>query len=395
MATSVFQRAKAQMVLQEPFYATILLNLTIVEGTKTPDGQDLWLAATNGTELFVNPVNFEKLTTAEAKGVLKHEVMHIAQLHPWRGEGKEHERWNHAADYVINPVIRDEGGELPAGALDGSVYKGQTAEQVYAQLPPNPQNKGGGSGTGNPPGHGSGAPGGNPLGNDIMPAKDKSAAGIEQAKVMIGQAAAVAKAMGKLPASLQAELDEIFKPRVDWREELRQFLTETCPSDYSFSRPNRRYIAGEDPMYLPSMVGHDAMAELVVVLDTSGSITMDELKQGLGEIVGAIEDVNPKRLVVAYCDAKVQHADVFDNPSEATVAETFKRHGAGGTSMIAALKWVERNHPSAQAVMVWTDGEFTYGDTDADTFPFSVLWAISNTRYTAPWGTTIHVDIGA
>ena len=390
MSVSVLTRAKAQLVLQEPFYATILLNLTIVEGAKTPDGRDLWLAATNGTELFINPVNFEKLTLAQAKGVLKHEVMHIAQLHPWRGEGKEHARWNHAADYTINPVIIDEGGELPAGALDGTPYKGQTTEQIYNALPPSPPKNNQQGGTGQ---DGRGAPKGNPLGDDIMPAKDKSQAGIEKAKVMISQAAQVAKAVGKLPANVQAELDEIFKPKVDWREQLRQFLTETCPSDYSFSRPNRRYIAGDDPMYLPSMAGHDSMASLVVVMDTSGSITMDELKQGLGEIVGAVEDVAPKRLVVAYCDAKVQHADVFDNPSDAVVAESFKRHGAGGTSMIAALKWAERNHPSAQAVVVWTDGEFSYEDTTEDTFPFAVLWAISNKRHTAPWGTTIHVDM--
>lgn len=390
MAT-ILERAKAQLVLNEPFYATIMLNMKLVECAKTPDGQDLWLAATNGTELFVNPTNFEQLTVAKAKGVLKHEIMHVAQLHPWRGEGKEHERWNHATDYTINPLILDEGGELPEGCLDGSNFKGLSAEQIYNKLPPSPpKNGGGGQGQGQ---HGSGAPGGNPLGNDIMPAKDKSESAVEAAKVMISQAAQVAKAMGKLPANLQADLDEIFKPKVDWREQLRQFLTETCPSDYSFSRPNRRYIAGEDPMYLPSMAGHDSMASLVVVMDTSGSITMDELKQGLGEIVGAVEDVAPKRLVVAYCDAKVQHADVFDNPSEAVVAESFKRHGAGGTSMVAALKWAQRKHPSAQAVVVWTDGEFSYEDTTEDTFPFSVVWAISNKRYTAPWGTTIHVDI--
>lgn len=394
MAT-VLERAKAQLVLNEPFYATIMLNMKLVECAKTPDGQDLWLAATNGTELFVNPANFEQLTVAKAKGVLKHEIMHVAQLHPWRGEGKEHERWNHATDYTINPLILDEGGELPEGCLDGSNFKGLSAEQIYNKLPPSPpKNGGGGQGQGKAQGqHGSGAPGGNPLGNDIMPAKDKSESAVEAAKVMISQAAQVAKAMGKLPASLQADLDEIFKPKVDWREQLRQFLTETCPSDYSFSRPNRRYIAGEDPMYLPSMAGHDSMASLVVVMDTSGSITMDELKQGLGEIVGAVEDVAPKRLVVAYCDAKVQHADVFDNPSEAVVTESFKRHGAGGTSMVAALRWAQRKHPNAQAVVVWTDGEFSYEDTTEDTFPFSVVWAISNKRYTAPWGTTIHVDV--
>lgn len=384
MKPTVLTRAKSQMVLQDPFYATILLNLAVVECKKTPDGRDLWMAATNGTELFINPENFETLSVAEAKGVLKHEVMHIAQLHPWRLGDKEHRRWNMATDYAINPMILEEGGELPKGALDGTPYKGQTADKIYGQLPPMPPGSGGNSGRqrGN---------GQNPMDDDVMPAKDKSQAGVEKAKVMISQAASVAKARGKLPKAMQEAIDEILSPKVDWKEQLRQFLTEHTPSDYSFARPNRRFIAGDAPMYLPSMFGHDAMRGLGVILDTSGSITMEELQQGLGEIVGAVTDVSPQRLVVAYCDAKVQHSDVFDQPTDASVAATFKRHGSGGTSMPAGLKWFNRNHPDVQAVIVWTDGETDWGNEHD--FGFPVLWAITSDRYTAPWGTTVHVDL--
>uniref|UniRef100_A0A6M3X4C1 Putative metal-dependent peptidase n=1 Tax=viral metagenome TaxID=1070528 RepID=A0A6M3X4C1_9ZZZZ len=377
MAASVLQRAKSQLVLQEPFYATILLNMDIIETRKSFDGSELWLAETDGTSLWINPDNFEELSVAEAKGVLKHEVMHVAQLHPWRGQGKEGRRWNHATDDVINPIIIDEGGELPDNVRKG--VKGMSAEQRYNELPAEPP------GSGNKPGPN------NPLGNDVIPAKDKSQAGVDKAKQMISQAAAVAKAMGKLPEHVQAAIDEIFKPKVDWKEQLRQFLTEATPSDYSFSRPNRRYIAGEDPMYLPSMHGHDSMESLVFIMDTSGSITMDELKQGLGEVVGAVEDVCPKRLVVAYCDAAVQHHDVFDQPGEAEVATSFKRHGAGGTSMPAGLKWATRNFPNTKAAIVWTDGYTDFGDEDD--YPFPVLWAITTPSITAPWGTTIHVAL--
>lgn len=379
MAASVFQKAKVQLVLQDIFFATILLRLQIVECEKTPDGQDLWMAATDGTSLYVNPKNFETLSVGEAKGVLKHEVMHVAQLHPWRGQGKEHGRWNHATDYAINPIIIEEGGELPANVLNSPAFKGMSAEQIYSQLPPQP------------PGSQPGAGPNNPLGNDVLPAKDKSQAGVDAAKAMIAQAANVAKAMGKLPDFVKTMVDEALAPKVDWREQLRSFLTEATPTDYSFSRPNRRYIAGEDPMYMPSMAGHDSMESLVFIMDTSGSITMDELRQGLGEVVGAITDVCPKRLVVAYCDAAVQHHDVFDQPGEAEVAASFARHGAGGTSMPAGLKWTTRNFPNTKAAIVWTDGETHWGDEND--YPFPVLWAISNPGITAPWGTTIHVEL--
>src|SRR6195952_3774053 len=91
MAVSVLTRAKAQLVLQEPFYATILLNLKVVETDKT-NGRPLWMVATDGANLYVNPTNFETLSVAEAKGALKHEVMHIAGMHLWRGGGKEPDR---------------------------------------------------------------------------------------------------------------------------------------------------------------------------------------------------------------------------------------------------------------------------------------------------------------
>lgn len=385
MAASNLTKAKSQLVLQEPFYATILLNLKEHLVEKTPDGRDLWMAATNGTDLFINPVNIEKLPIAQIKGVLKHEVMHVAQLHPWRGEGKEGRRWNHATDYVINPMIIDEGGELPPNCLDGTVYKGQTAEKVYSQLPPEPPG-GGGGGRGQ-----GGANGGNPLDDDVMPAKDKSQAGEEAAKVMIASAAAVAKSMGKLPAALKELVDEIMNPKIDWKEALRRWLTESSPTDYSFRRPNRRFISGDSPMYLPGIDGTDSMNKLGVLIDTSGSVGMEELKQMLGEVAGAVADVAPKGLVVAYCDAKVDHHDVFDQPTDAQVRETLQRHGGGGTNMPAGLTWFKRKFPDVQSVFVLTDGYTPWGEEDD--YPFPVLWAVTTPGLVAPWGETIQLDL--
>jgi predicted metal-dependent peptidase len=381
MATAtILQKAKTSLVISEPFYASILLNLTVVETTTTPDGRDLWLAATNGADLFINPERFNKLTVGEAKGLLKHEVMHVALMHNHGGVGKEPRRWNHACDYAINPIILDEGGELPKGGLDGTPFKGKSADEIYKLLPPNDPNQGGGGGGGN---------GG--MDDDIMAPKNPGAAGKQQQQTMVAQAAQAAKARGKMPAHLKAAIDEVFRPRIDWKEQLAQWLTAASPSDYSFRRPNRMFMTGPGRMYLPGMDGHSDMESFGVLLDTSGSFTMDELKQGMGEVTGVVESVNPKRVVVAYCDAKVQHHDVFEHPGAAEVAATFERHGSGGTSMPAGLKWFTRKFPQTQAVVVWTDGETDFGNEDD--YPFPVLWCITQKHITAPWGTTIHVDV--
>lgn len=376
-SVTILSKARTKLVLTEPFYATVVLSMTQVL-CKEVHGRPLWLAATDGTHLYVNPENFEKLPLLEAVGVLKHEVMHVVGMHPFRGHGKQARRWNIATDSVINPIIRDEGGSLPAGVIDGSQYKGMSAEQVYNLLPPMDD-------TPDP---------NNPMDDDIVLAKDTSQSAQNAVKNMVAQAAAVAKAAGRLPESVRQALEDIFHPTIDWREALLEFLVNNTQDDYTFARPNRRFISGDNPMYLPSLAGTGAMQSLGFMADVSMSISMDDIAQALGEVVGCVNDVKPSKLVVAYCDVKVQHADFFDEPNEAAVTEKLERHGAGGTDMPAGLKWFKRNVPDCQAVIVFTDGYTPWGA--AEDYPFPVLWAITTPGLVAPWGTTIHIpSVGA
>jgi predicted metal-dependent peptidase len=186
-------------------------------------------------------------------------------------------------------------------------------------------------------------------------------------------------------------LDEVFAASVSWQEQLRAWLTEACPDDYSWQRPNRRHITGDNPIYLPSMYGQGAMRKLGVLLDQSGSVSDDWQRQFLGEVAEAVVEVKPGQLVVAYCDVKVHHSDVFDEPTSAIVAEKVKRHAHGGTNMVAGLTWFKRKHPDVQAVIVMTDGELFGGWGEQSDFPFPVLWAITNERYRSPWGENVYV----
>ncbi len=376
---STFDKAKTRLVMVDPFFATIIMGLTPVFGEKLPNGKDLWLAATDGTSLFINPTAYEALPLPEAVGVLKHEAMHVALMHPFRRGTRTAKRWNNAADYVINPLIVGEGGALPPKVLDGSPFKGMTTEQVYAALPEDEEGDDDGDGDG-------GGDGGNPLGDDLMDAPDKSSVAEAKVKANVAQAAQVAKAMGKMPGAIRELLDDVFSPTVSWLETLREFLTETSRTDYSFARPNRRFVAQN--MYLPALYGTDGMRKLGVVVDTSGSIGVEELKQFFGEICGAVDECAPSQLVVTYCAAEVNHVDRFDGASSAEVKSSAKRVGGGGTNMVAALEWFEEHEPDTAAVIVLTDGYTPFGDDR--TLP--VLWAITS-DIVSPVGTTVRVGV--
>ena len=84
MNPSIFQKAKTKLVISEPFYATVLLSLRHVETEVLPDGRPLWLAATDGETLYINPKNFNAEPLASAVGTLKQEVLHVVLQHPFR-----------------------------------------------------------------------------------------------------------------------------------------------------------------------------------------------------------------------------------------------------------------------------------------------------------------------
>src|SRR5207253_6141714 len=89
-------------------------------------------------------------------------------------------------------------------------------------------------------------------------------------------------------------------------------------------RPNRQYIASG--LYLPS-VERRGLGEIVVAVDTSGSIGRLELEQFAAEISAISEEANPEAIHVVYCDAAVQCAQQF-GPSEPVRLEP---KGGGGT----------------------------------------------------------------
>lgn len=379
---TLLDRAMTKLVINHPFYATLALTMHLLpmpsaEIEKLTGGRTR-LAGTNGTHLYIGSDEFDKLPIEQAVGLLQHEIEHVARGHHFRIGARDAESWNIATDAVINQSITKNGGALPPGGVDGTMFAGQTEEQIYNLLPK--QNNSGGQGPGqSPPGKSH---------DHVMKAPDNSAAAQAQHKQQVAKAAAVAKAQGKLPGSMERLLDELLNPSVNWQEPLRRFLTELSMNDYSWKRLNRRWLT--EDIYLPSMSGDGRAKKLGFLFDTSGSC-FNEIEQYFGELCSAVEDCAPSELVVAYCDAKVQHADVFDSPTSAEVAAVRTVHGGGGTSMPAGLTWFQRNHPDVQAVIVLTDGETAWGKQDDYSFP--VLWGVTGNA-TPAWGEHLRVKLG-
>ena len=185
-------------------------------------------------------------------------------------------------------------------------------------------------------------------------------------------------------------LDALLKPQVDWRDVLREFVTETCSgSDYStYNRPNRRYMhAG---MYLPSGIS-ETVEELVFAVDTSGSCFNDrELRGFMSEVVSVVETVSPERVRILYWDSYIaEPEEVYEQGDYDKLVNATKPKGGGGTDINCVVEHIKENKIDAQAVIVLTDG-FLGGDWGEWDCP--VLWCIQdNPRAVPDCGKMVHI----
>ena len=117
------------------------------------------------------------------------------------------------------------------------------------------------------------------------------------------QALNVAKAQGNVPGAVEETIADAHRSSFDWRTLLRLYMTDTAASDYSWSRPNRRFI--DSGLYLPS-IRSEGMAALAVIIDTSGSVDTDTLAEFWSEIRELAAEIDPERVILLQVDAALQ-----------------------------------------------------------------------------------------
>lgn len=366
-------RAKSDLIRTQPFFASLICSIPM-----TPDAS-VETMETDGRSVKYSPNFVSSLTGPELLFVLAHETLHIVYKHSTRRNGRNPERWNIAADYLINQILSDEKiGKMPASGLydPDLVARGNaTTEGIYALLPDSPE-----SGTPNAPGKPDSSPGtpgpGKPLDKVVDAGADASEIADADAEITaaISAAANVARMSGKLPGALKGLIAENAKPRVDWKSVLRDFLTRRAPLETSFARPKKRFLA--DDLILPSLNGQNP-GHFVLALDMSGSISDEILSVFAREARGIHEDMRPETLTVIYFDSKVSHTDTFSPDDTLTVT----RHGGGGTDFAPVMAHV-RTLSDVAAIVILTDLDCSsFGEApDAP-----VLW-VSTLRDRAPYG---------
>lgn len=369
-ADKQIQSALVALVMDQPFFGALALRLKM---TPDPSCDTAW---TDGVSLGYNPSYIESLSHAERVGLVAHEVMHCAAGHPWRRDGRDPKRWNIGCDLAINHEVTAAGMSLPAGGLmPDPEQTGKSAEWITARLPqPDPDGDGEGEGGGT-------GPAGEVRDAPAETSEDEAGTTEADWRQAVQEAARAAEARGQLPGCLERFAEAQAKPPADWRSALRRFVQEAARSDYTWTRPNRRYA----PLgiYLPALEAA-GMGPLVVAIDTSGSVDDVLLSQYEVELAAIVDEADPARVTVIYADSRVQAVDTFERGHMVDL----KAKGGGGTDFRPAFDHVAALDDAPAALIYFTD---LYGDFPAEAPAYPVLWAVSGRARPVPFGETLEV----
>jgi predicted metal-dependent peptidase len=334
-------------------------------------------AYTDGRDCVYGIEFVETLTDPQLAGLVLHEKLHIVLRHPIRLHGifkKDPMLTNMAADFAANILINDLKNkcvELPPGALLDEMFRGWSVVKIYDYLkqnvtnpPPPPR--------GRKPGEGGSGGSGSGQGETVTVNGKQYSTGKMDEHDFDGMGGATPEELGKiekdinealhqggilagrLGAKVPRAIKDLLVAKVDWRDALRDFWSTVVRGKDEFSWKSydmRRYSMG---MLLPVSIS-ETIGEVIVAIDTSGSIGQRELSEFATELVSLCNAVSPSSLRVLWWDTQVHGEQLFvDNYDE--IATMLKPLGGGGTHVSSVSKYLVEHDARPEAVIIFTDG---------------------------------------
>jgi len=358
------RHAKIDLMTKSVFLSTICLSL------KHKFTDEIPTAATNGLSILYNPDFFNSLTTAERTGLLAHEVWHVAFNHLSRVGSRDRMIWNYAGDYVINLMLSNSGLTIPEGGLIDNAYSDMSTEEVYEKIKEDNKDQHGGSDfiidlLESPEGQSD---------KDVC---DKVTDIIIKAQL---QSRMAEKDHTEIPGEIARAIDELINPKLPWNQILIRFLSAMVKDDYTWTKPNRRFFPNH---YLPSQHS-PTLGEIVVAIDTSGSVSVEELQEMLSEIECIRDTFKPEKLTIIDCDYKIHNVFKVDKQDNILDLEFT---GNGGTDFQPVINYCNKRQP--EVLIYFTD---LYADNVDDVGDYPILWICTSNHSPAEVGETIYIN---
>jgi predicted metal-dependent peptidase len=350
--TKKISDARAILMQKCPFWGYIACYLTPVQQNNIPS------VATDGKHLFYNKDFLQARSIKDIMFIFAHEIAHILLGHIQKRQAPDKFKWNIACDYAANGRLQASGLQVPYDALIDREYSELSAEEIYKKLPKDIEKWA------------------EKVGlkkyrdffeSDILlPASGKDS----DLRELVRRAEEYTRRRGYLPAGVEEIINGILRPKVNWHRLLYLFMQDVVKNDYTYLRPNRRYML--EGIIMPSLYNHQ-IGKIVVALDTSDSISDKEIRQFLTEFVNLAKSLMVDELYFVTCDAKVHQFYRFKS-YEVNFERLRKIKGRGGTDFRPVFEKIKEEGIRPACLVYLTDG---YGEYPQTPPPYPVLWVLT------------------
>lgn len=354
--------AGKELMLEHPFYGMFLIGLNKEWNESIPTAG---VSKHNiNYKLVINTEFWASLSSDHKKGLLWHELLHIVFDHlNLRDEFADKRLFNIAADCELNQYIIP--SYLPNGAILPSTFPNLKLERkagtnyYYNMLldnqdDPDVQNMMGDA--------------------DDMHDTWKEFDNLSesekkllksQAEYQLKEAAEEClKSRGQLPgeiAHIYKRITEVTPSKFNWRAYLRRFAGNSYIVETKLSRKklNKRYPDAPGMKFKPKK-------HILVAIDTSGSVSNDELVEFFNEIRHIHK--TGTEITVLQCDTQINSIEKYDPKKDVRV------QGRGGTEFDPVIDYYNKNSKRFTCLVYLTDGECYTTITPRG----RMLWVISS-----------------
>jgi len=375
---------KARIRLQEknPFFAYLSLYLTFrKESEEHPLKENAGMGVNSKGQITYREKFVEDISDDELMGVLAHEILHLALLHLLRLKARNMEGWNIACDVCVNALLKKNNFALPSGIIVDSYdnleicgitiekISEKTAEMVYDEIPKELIDK---LSEGNGSGNGSGKGFDEHQHGEVLSQEEQ----LKQENAWFKrceEAYCNAKSKGNLPAGLERYIDELKRSKINWKALLLRTLNSSMPNDYTWAKPHKKSIACGT--FLPNILREKV--EVVIAIDTSGSIGKKELTDFISEIVGLARAYQNIDMKIITHDCEVYDTLEVKNGSIDKIKQ-IQIKGGGGTSHKVVFDYVKEKHRDTRMLICLTDGESDINELNFREYPFQKVFVLTD-----------------
>jgi predicted metal-dependent peptidase len=320
--------------------------------------------------MYYNNDYINTLSDDEICGLIAHEVAHVAFGDLWRRENRNVELWNIATDIIRNTILSNDGFRLPEGGIATNIpnhirnkIMSMSVEDIY-ELISKPDDeicnivKSG------------------KLSDDhSMWGKAEIEPGLkEEWRENVSRTRQLIKTQGLATDNLDDIINDLLEPKLNWRELLHNAILNSIKNDYRLIPPNKRHIWRN--MYLPSLK-LDEQLDVAFVVDTSGSMSANDVAQGLTELVNICNQFSNYRIFYVQADYNIQSI-IEITPGNLDIEKIKKITGRGGTrfpvSEIVDKIYHEYN-TTPLMLIYFTDG---YGGIAGHEPDCQVIWLVTS-----------------